>query len=91
MADPISDLIDGLINDGSNAAEILGNLATSLYDASKAFMNLGDESQNLLIGLEKEKFGLYYSYDITTSNLRKYSSGSHEITISYKFSNQIEN
>ena len=54
MADPISDLINGLINDGSNAAEILGNLATSLYDASKAFMNLGDDSQNLLIGLEKQ-------------------------------------
>lgn len=48
------------------------------------------DAVSLLIGLEKDKFGLYYSYDITTSNLRKYSSGSHEITLSYKFSNQID-
>jgi type IX secretion system PorP/SprF family membrane protein len=43
------------------------------------------DAVSLLIGFEKDKFGLFYSYDITTSNLRKYSSGSHEITLSYKF------
>jgi type IX secretion system PorP/SprF family membrane protein len=46
------------------------------------------DAVSLLIGFEKDKFGFFYSYDITTSNLRKYSSGSHEITLSYKFPHQ---
>ena len=46
------------------------------------------DAVSLLVGIEKDRFGIYYSYDITTSNLRKYSSGSHEITLSYKFPHQ---
>jgi type IX secretion system PorP/SprF family membrane protein len=48
------------------------------------------DAVSLLIGFEKDKFGFFYSYDVTTSKLRNYSSGSHEITVSYKFSNQID-
>ncbi len=31
----------------------------------------------------KEQFSIIYSYDIVTSNLRKYNSGSHEIILSF--------
>ena len=54
MADPISDLINGLVADGSNAASILLSLATSVSDAATAFMKLDDETHNILIGLEKQ-------------------------------------
>ena len=38
-----------------------------------------DESFVLMLGFEKGNFNLGYSYDATLSNIRKYSSGSHEI------------
>ena len=37
----------------------------------------------LIIGGQFKGFRLGYSYDITTSILRKYSSGSHELTLGY--------
>jgi len=41
----------------------------------------------VMIGYEyEEQVSFGYSYDITTSNLRKASSGSHEIMIGFKFS-----
>ena len=33
----------------------------------------------------KDKLSIGYSYDITTSNLKKYAKGSHEISICYQF------
>ncbi len=37
----------------------------------------------VLIGIDWNKFTFAYSYDITTSDIRKYSGGSHEITLGY--------
>lgn len=36
-----------------------------------------------IIGIDWKKFTFAYSYDITTSDIRKYSGGSHEITLGY--------
>jgi type IX secretion system PorP/SprF family membrane protein len=69
--------------------EIGGNLKIKdLFVSGISYRS--SDAVSLLVGIEKDRFGIYYSYDITTSNLRKYSSGSHEITISYKFSNLID-
>jgi outer membrane protein OmpA-like peptidoglycan-associated protein len=38
-----------------------------------------------LIGLNYKQFTLAYSYDFTTSGIRNYSSGSHEILLAYQF------
>ena len=52
----------------------------------KDFLWLGSsyrhrESVVVLLGIKKSNFLLGYSYDITLSNIRKYSSGSHEIVL----------
>ena len=40
-----------------------------------------------IIGFEKENFILGYAYDVTISNVRKYSAGSHEIMLGYNIPN----
>jgi hypothetical protein len=35
--------------------------------------------------LYKNKINIAYSYDFTTSGIRKHSDGSHEIVLEYKF------
>jgi type IX secretion system PorP/SprF family membrane protein len=37
----------------------------------------------VVVGIEKESFMLGYAYDVTTSNVRKYSGGSHEFMLGY--------
>ena len=37
-----------------------------------------------LFGYDGKKFAVYYSYDYSLSNLRNYSSGSHEVTLIFK-------
>ncbi|MBL4652923.1 MAG: type IX secretion system membrane protein PorP/SprF [Flavobacteriales bacterium] len=37
----------------------------------------------VIVGVEKENFMLGYAYDVTTSMIRKYSAGSHEIVLGY--------
>ena len=37
----------------------------------------------LIVGVDWNKFTFAYSYDITTSDIRKYSGGSHEFTFGY--------
>ena len=37
----------------------------------------------IIIGIDWNKFTFAYSYDVTTSDIKKYSSGSHEITLGY--------
>lgn len=44
-----------------------------------------DDAIYTLLGYDGKKFAAYYSYDFTLSNLRNYSSGSHEFTLIYKF------
>jgi type IX secretion system PorP/SprF family membrane protein len=41
----------------------------------------------IILGMNYNNFTFAYSYDITTSDIRRYSSGSHEITLGYKISN----
>lgn len=41
----------------------------------------------VIIGLNWNNFSFAYSYDITTSDIRRYSYGSHELTVGYKISN----
>ncbi|MBL4706449.1 MAG: type IX secretion system membrane protein PorP/SprF [Flavobacteriales bacterium] len=38
----------------------------------------------LMVGLEKGFFGIGYSYDINTSGLKSYNSGSHELVLIFK-------
>ncbi len=42
----------------------------------------------VILGINWNNFMFAYSYDITTSDIRKYSSGSHEITLGYRINNQ---
>lgn len=42
----------------------------------------------LMIGFAGPKIGISYSYDINTSPLNDYNSGSHEITLTYKSKNK---
>lgn len=42
------------------------------------------------LGLNLNGFNLYYSYDFTLSEIRKYSTGSHEITIQYKIKQKTD-
>jgi type IX secretion system PorP/SprF family membrane protein len=37
----------------------------------------------IILGIDWNKFTFAYSYDITTSDIRKYSGGSHEFTFGY--------
>jgi type IX secretion system PorP/SprF family membrane protein len=43
-----------------------------------------------LIGLNYKQFMLAYSYDFTTSGIRNYSSGSHEILLAYQFNKKTK-
>lgn len=42
----------------------------------------------LMIGFAGNKIGISYSYDINTSALNDYNSGSHEVTLTYKSKNK---
>jgi type IX secretion system PorP/SprF family membrane protein len=43
-----------------------------------------------LIGLNYKQFMLAYTYDFTTSGIRNYSSGSHEILLAYQFNKKTK-
>lgn len=45
----------------------------------------------LMIGFSNTKLGISYSYDINTSALNSYNSGSHEITLTFKGRNKRGN
>jgi type IX secretion system PorP/SprF family membrane protein len=45
----------------------------------------------LMIGFSNNKLGISYSYDINTSALNSYNSGSHEVTLTYKARNKKGN
>lgn len=42
----------------------------------------------LMVGFAGSKIGISYSYDINTSALHSYNSGSHEVTLTYKSKNR---
>ena len=44
----------------------------------------------VMVGYQTERFRIGYSLDITVSDIRAYSSGSHEVFISYAFDNFIK-
>lgn len=47
-----------------------------------------DDALIVTIGYEyKERIHLGYSYDYTTSNIKRYSDGSHEVMLGYRFNN----
>ncbi len=43
-----------------------------------------------LIGMNYKQFMLAYTYDFTTSGIRNYSSGSHEILLAYQFNKKTK-
>ena len=45
----------------------------------------------VVVGLEKENFVLGYAYDVTLSNVRRYSGGSHEIVLGYNIADSKKN
>lgn len=45
----------------------------------------------ILVGLEKEKFTFGYAYDITLTNIRKYSTGSHEVMLGMNIEDSKKN
>ncbi len=44
----------------------------------------------VMVGYQTERFRIGYSMDFTLSDIREYSSGSHEVFISYSFDNFIK-
>ncbi len=62
--------------------------AKAYYDG-RYWLGLGlrtEDALAIMLGLRLDNgFNLAYSYDFTTSNLNKVSSGAHEITIGYDF------
>lgn len=49
-----------------------------------------DDALVITIGYEyKERIHLGYSYDYTTSNIKSYSEGSHEVMLGYRFNNSV--
>lgn len=45
----------------------------------------------LMVGFSGKRIGISYSYDINTSALNAYNSGSHEVTLTYKSKNRYGN
>jgi len=43
------------------------------------------ESLVILLGFKKGMYAMGYSYDITLTNIKKYSTGSHELFLSVNF------
>jgi len=43
-----------------------------------------------LLGLKKSGFGFGYSYDITLTSIKKYSTGSHEIFLAYYIGGKVK-
>ncbi|MBI2966299.1 MAG: type IX secretion system membrane protein PorP/SprF [Bacteroidetes bacterium] len=68
----------------------------SIYE-DKYWLGVSFRTQDafsLLAGINiNDKFSFGYSYDITISGLKKYSSGSHEVMMSYRFNapKRVEN
>ena len=58
-------------------------LSTSYRDKDAVVLSLGY--------LINESFTLAYAYDITTTNLKNYSSGTHELMVGVRFHNHKEN
>jgi type IX secretion system PorP/SprF family membrane protein len=61
--------------------------ARVIYDKN-FFAGIGYRFQDafcVMIGTTYNNFSFGYSYDITTSNLRNYSSGTHEVVLGYRF------
>jgi type IX secretion system PorP/SprF family membrane protein len=55
-----------------------GNVYTGLaYRSQDAF--------SFLVGIKKNRFVLGYAYDITTSKIRAYSTGSHDLVLTYRY------
>jgi len=44
-----------------------------------------DDAVGIMAGVDIKQFRIGYSYDVTTSALRNYSSGSHEIMLGYSY------
>jgi type IX secretion system PorP/SprF family membrane protein len=69
------------------------NILTSLYDF--VGVGLGYRSLGAIVLFTKmqisDHFRLGYSFDITTTNIRHYSAGAHEIMLSYSFHKKGKN
>jgi type IX secretion system PorP/SprF family membrane protein len=50
-----------------------------------ASYRLNDAATAMLGFIIKEKFTIAYAYDLSLSNLKKYNTGSHEISLAYQF------
>jgi type IX secretion system PorP/SprF family membrane protein len=66
--------------------------ARVIYDKT-FFAGIGYRYQDafcVMIGTTYNNFSFGYSYDITTSNLRNYSTGTHEVVLGYRFSKKVD-
>jgi hypothetical protein len=54
-----------------------------MFYAGLAYRHL--DAVSILAGYKNKNFVVGYSYDYTTTELNKYSTGSHELVLSYRF------
>jgi type IX secretion system PorP/SprF family membrane protein len=69
-------------------SQIQFDFGSSLIYNEKLYCSLAYRTKEafiLSLGINHKKYSIGYSYDITTSLLRKYSAGTHEIVLKYRF------
>jgi type IX secretion system PorP/SprF family membrane protein len=69
------------------------DLASPVIYVKTFFAGIGYRYQDafcVMIGTTYNNFSFGYSYDITTSNLRNYSTGTHEVVLGYRFSKKVD-
>jgi type IX secretion system PorP/SprF family membrane protein len=64
------------------------DLGTRFFYKGLAYVGIGYRSQDaltMLVGFKRKSFVLAYGYDITTSAIRNYSNGSHDLVLTYRY------
>jgi type IX secretion system PorP/SprF family membrane protein len=64
------------------------DLGARLFYKGRAYLGLAYRSQDaisVLVGFKKDRFVIGYGYDITTSKIRNFSNGSHDLVLVYRY------
>jgi type IX secretion system PorP/SprF family membrane protein len=64
------------------------DLGTRVFYKGIGYLGIGYRSQDaltMLVGFKRKSFVLAYGYDITTSAIRNYSTGSHDLVLTYRY------
>jgi type IX secretion system PorP/SprF family membrane protein len=73
----------------SSPSQLQFDISTRIFYRKEIWMGITCRTKDAVVVLAgydyKEKLQIAYSYDITTSHLKKYSDGSHELMLGYRF------